>query len=47
MYPDKWDDEGAGIVCWGDELRGGVKGTVFMALAPKCYCLMFEKPNQA
>jgi hypothetical protein len=47
VHPDKWDDEGAGIGCWGDELEDGVKGTLFMALAPKCYCLVFDKPNQA
>jgi hypothetical protein len=45
VHPDKWDDEGSGIGCWGDELEAGLKGHLFMALAPKCYCLVYDHPN--
>jgi hypothetical protein len=45
VHPDKWGDEGSGIGCWGDELEAGLKGSLFMALAPKCYTLMYDHPN--
>jgi hypothetical protein len=45
VHPERWDDERSGIGCWGDELETGLKGELFMALAPKCYCLVYDRPN--
>jgi hypothetical protein len=44
IHPEKWPDEGSGIGCWGDEPF--LDGVVFVALALKCYCLVFDKRNK-
>jgi hypothetical protein len=36
----------AGIGCWGDELEPFLDGVLFVALAPKCYCLVFDRKNK-
>jgi hypothetical protein len=46
IHPEKWPDEGSGIGCCGDELELFLNGVVFVALAPKCYCLIFDKCNK-
>jgi hypothetical protein len=46
IHPKKWLDEGSGIGCWGDELEPFLDGVLFVALAPKCYCLVFDKRNK-
>jgi hypothetical protein len=44
IHPEKWPDEGSGIGCWGDELEPFLDGVLL--LAPKCYCLVFDKRNK-
>jgi hypothetical protein len=44
--PEKWPDEGSGIECWGDELKSLLYGASFVALAPKSYCLVFDRRNK-
>jgi hypothetical protein len=46
IHPEKWLDEGPGIGCWGDELEPFLDRVVFVALAPKCYCLVFDRRNK-
>jgi hypothetical protein len=46
IHPEEWPDEGFGIGCWGDELEPFLDGVPFVALAPKCYCLVFDKRNK-
>jgi hypothetical protein len=46
IHPEKWPDEGSGIGCWGDELEPFIDGVLFVALAPKCYCLVFDRKNK-
>jgi hypothetical protein len=45
IHPERWDDEGEGLGQWKDELQVGIKGKEFYALAPKCYCLTYDRPD--
>jgi hypothetical protein len=40
IHPDKCLDEGPAIGCWG------IDGVAFVALAPECYCLVFDRRNK-
>jgi hypothetical protein len=42
IHSEKWPDEGSAIGYWGDELGPFLD----VALAPKCYCLVFDKRNK-